>query len=212
MNTESSTCRAVYAVVHDGVSDSGHQLYTIHEDRVPNADNWKLFVSQATEHLKAAADSQVVPLPVIASGGLMGKDYANGWNDCRDEILSNLSDAVNASPAVATAGDGVTERVEAGIAAAARYTKDNGYEHFTTGAIDAAVREALASPSAPRVGVPEGLLDRVRSAEQRIADGHSIRRVPADPSDPDLVLAEVRMFLEGNAEPFWITPAPEVQS
>ena len=34
---------AVYAVAEDGVSESGHQLYTIHSQRVPNADNWKLF-------------------------------------------------------------------------------------------------------------------------------------------------------------------------
>lgn len=38
---------AVYAVAEDGVSDSGHQLYTIHDQRVPNADNWKLYQDPA---------------------------------------------------------------------------------------------------------------------------------------------------------------------
>jgi len=44
----------------------------------------------------------VLPLPVIKSGGLMGPEYANGWNDCRDEILSNLREKSTPRPAVAT--------------------------------------------------------------------------------------------------------------
>ncbi|NII53540.1 hypothetical protein [Luteibacter sp. SG786] len=58
MNDESSNCRAVYAVAADGVSDSGHQLYTIHQKRVPNADNWKLFVSQPSEQPRGEASNQ----------------------------------------------------------------------------------------------------------------------------------------------------------
>ncbi|MBW8777492.1 MAG: hypothetical protein JF596_21610, partial [Stenotrophomonas sp.] len=108
-----------------------------------------------------------------------GEAYNEGWNECLHVVRHRVQAAISrwsssprltqelgkllgcpmpttADQAAATAGDGVTERVEAGIAAAARYTKDNGYEHFTTGAIDAAVRAALASPIAPRVGVPEG--------------------------------------------------------
>lgn len=52
--------------------------------------------------------------------------------------------------------------------------------------------------------VPEGLLDRIESARQRIESGHAPRRIPADPSDVDLVLAEVAMFLRGEGSPFWI--------
>lgn len=51
---------------------------------------------------------------------------------------------------------------------------------------------------------PSGLLDRVKAAERRIRDNHAPRRIPADPTDVDLVLAEVRMYLEGTAPPFWL--------
>lgn len=66
---------------------------------------------------------------------------------------------------------------------------------------------------APQPVVPEGLIDRIKAAEQRIADGHAPRRIPADPTDVDLVLAEVRMFLTGHPQPFWIAaaPTPEAQ-
>lgn len=50
---------------------------------------------------------------------------------------------------------------------------------------------------------PAGLIDRVKAAEQRIRDNHAPRRIPADPTDVDLVLAEVRLFLEGAEPPFW---------
>lgn len=62
---------------------------------------------------------------------------------------------------------------------------------------------------------PDGLIDRIKAAEQRIDDGHAPRRIPADPTDVDLVLAEVRLFLEGKAPPFWVpaqhTTAPDLQ-
>lgn len=55
---------------------------------------------------------------------------------------------------------------------------------------------------------PAGLLDRIKAAEQRIADNHAPRRIPADPhGDVDLVLAEVRYLIEGNWPPFWIKDA-----
>jgi hypothetical protein len=40
------TGKAVYAVPADGVSPSGHQLYTIHDEPVAMADNWKLLDSE----------------------------------------------------------------------------------------------------------------------------------------------------------------------
>lgn len=51
---------------------------------------------------------------------------------------------------------------------------------------------------------PSGIADRIDSAIQRIADGHAIRRVPADPTDPDLVLAELRALISGAPTPFWL--------
>lgn len=55
---------------------------------------------------------------------------------------------------------------------------------------------------------PAGLLERVKAAEQRIRDGHGSMRIPADPTDPDLVLAEVAALIEGRTPPFWLRPAP----
>jgi hypothetical protein len=52
------------------------------------------------------------------------------------------------------------------------------------------------------------LIDRIKAAEQRIQDGHAPRRIPADPTDVDLVLAEVRYLLEGKQPPFWIAATP----
>ena len=51
---------------------------------------------------------------------------------------------------------------------------------------------------------PPGLLERVKSAEQRIQDDRAPRSIPADPRDVDLVLAEVRMLIEGTWPPFWL--------
>ena len=58
------------------------------------------------------------------------------------------------------------------------------------------------------VAWPAGLIDRIKAAEQRIQDGHAPRRIPADPTDVDLVLAEVRYLLEGKQPPFWIKTTP----
>ena len=74
------------------------------------------------------------------------------------------------------------------------------------------VAEALAAterPAAPQV--PEGMAERIEAALQRIVDGHCIRRIPADPTDPDLVLAEVLAFIKGEPAPAWLAtqPAPE---
>ena len=66
---------------------------------------------------------------------------------------------------------------------------------------------ATQQPEAQAVAWPEGLIDRIKSAEQRIHDNHAPRRIPADPTDVDLVLAEARLFLEGKPAPFWLKPA-----
>lgn len=64
-----------------------------------------------------------------------------------------------------------------------------------------------AAPAAP--AWPAGLIDRIKAAEQRIADNQAPRRIPADPNgDVDLVLAEVRHLLEGKAPPFWLAASP----
>ena len=61
------------------------------------------------------------------------------------------------------------------------------------------------------VAWPAGLIERIKSAEQRIQDGHAPRRIPADPTDVDLVLAEVRYLLEGKQPPFWVATSPPAQ-
>jgi hypothetical protein len=61
---------------------------------------------------------------------------------------------------------------------------------------------ALAEPAGP-----VGIVDRIASALKRIEDGYCIRRIPADPTDPDLVLAECKALLEGRWPPFWIKSA-----
>ena len=78
-------------------------------------------------------------------------------------------------------------------------------------AFEALVRadeRALAAPVQEPVAWPAGLIDRIKAAEQRIQDGHAPRRIPADPTDVDLVLAEVRYLLEGKQPPFWIKTTP----
>lgn len=60
---------------------------------------------------------------------------------------------------------------------------------------------------------PAGLLNRIDSAMKRIEDGHCPRRIPADPTDVDLVLAECRAVFTGKWPPFWIKPdAPAQQA
>ncbi len=80
----------------------------------------------------------------------------------------------------------------------------------------AIIASLLAAPASPVSTVeqgdekpwPAGLLERVKAAGQRIRDGHGSMRIPADPTDPDLVLAEVAALIEGRKPPFWLRPAP----
>lgn len=53
---------------------------------------------------------------------------------------------------------------------------------------------------------PAGLADRVEAALKRIEDGSCYRRIPADITDPDLVLAEVKALILGRRVPFWLEP------
>jgi hypothetical protein len=55
---------------------------------------------------------------------------------------------------------------------------------------------------------PKGLRDRLRAAHERFINGHAPRRIPADPTDADLVLAEVRNLLDGDEPPFWVAGLP----
>jgi hypothetical protein len=56
--------------------------------------------------------------------------------------------------------------------------------------------------------VPEGMTDRIDAAIKRIVDGHAPRRIPADVTDVDLVLAEVRAWINGKWPPFWLVEYP----
>jgi hypothetical protein len=68
----------------------------------------------------------------------------------------------------------------------------------------------FGQPAQP-VAWPAGLIERIKAAEQRIQDGHAPRRIPAEPTDVDLVLAEVRYLLEGKQPPFWVHTSPPAQ-
>ncbi len=68
-----------------------------------------------------------------------------------------------------------------------------------------------ASRTAAPATIPAGLLERIKAAEQRIHDGHAPRRIPADPTDVDLVLAEVRLWIESKPPPFWLAAAQQEQ-
>lgn len=52
--------------------------------------------------------------------------------------------------------------------------------------------------------VPEGMIERIHAAMDRIHAGHAPRRIPADPTDIDLVLAEVLAWAQGLKPPFWL--------
>jgi hypothetical protein len=54
---------------------------------------------------------------------------------------------------------------------------------------------ASSAVSVPRPSVVTGLLKRIDSAIDRITSGSSLMRVPAEDTDPDLVLAECRALL-----------------
>ena len=75
---------------------------------------------------------------------------------------------------------------------------------------------ALSTQPAPSeqvaasVAVPEGLIYRVEEAARRIDNGHAPRRIPADPTDVDLVLGEVLAWLKGEPAPFWVPAAAPV--
>ena len=75
---------------------------------------------------------------------------------------------------------------------------------------------ALSTQPAPSeqvaasVAVPEGLIYRVEEAARRIDNGHAPRRIPAEPTDVDLVLGEVLAWLKGEPAPFWVPAAAPV--
>jgi hypothetical protein len=91
---------------------------------------------------------------------------------------------------------------------------EEGRGTTTEDMLDAGVLDADGVQEAPAPKPPQwpaGLLDRIKAAEQRIADNHAPRRIPADPhGDVDLVLAEVRYLIEGCWPPFWIKDAAGV--
>jgi hypothetical protein len=80
-------------------------------------------------------------------------------------------------------------------------------------------RDALAKDAQPEHqpaseqadGWPTGLLSRVKAAAERVQSNHAPRRIPADPTDVDLVLGEVQAMLEGRRPPFWVAGPAEAQ-
>lgn len=169
-------------------------------------------------------DEPPLPEPLAeVRGKFRGEwDYVEaGDNYCTFEQTRQYGDA-RAAHAVAhmmrKLGDGV------GIEPVAQHIEGMGVEFFhgqrkyaeasrkaVANAVRAAFSAKLAQARAAGAerAVPEGLLDRVKAAEKRVKDGHAPRRIPADPTDVDLVLAEVRLLLEGRHEKsWWIAAAP----
>lgn len=70
-------------------------------------------------------------------------------------------------------------------------------ELFSTDQLTAAVAKE-------RKDWPPGILDRIAAAMKRIDDGNCPRRIPADQTDVDLVLAELRDYITGKKPPFWL--------
>lgn len=64
--------------------------------------------------------------------------------------------------------------------------------------------DALEKLALRDFSVPAGILEHIEAALKRIENGHGLRRIPADPTDVDLVLAECRAFFEGAWPPFWL--------
>lgn len=81
----------------------------------------------------------------------------------------------------------------------------HGCDHATSCGFCRAERSMAAS-----VAVPEGLIYRVEEAARRIDNGHAPRRIPAEPTDVDLVLGEVLAWLKGEPAPFWVPAAAPV--
>jgi hypothetical protein len=66
----------------------------------------------------------------------------------------------------------------------------------------------VAAPQAQAVAWPSGLWRRVREAANRISGNYSPRRIPAEPGDVDLVLAEIQLLLEGREPPSCLDKLP----
>jgi hypothetical protein len=90
--------------------------------------------------------------------------------------------------------------------------QEPGRNHWEDGDVFERIAEMKKQPAQQEpVAWPAGLIERIKAAEQRIQDGHAPRRIPADPTDVDLVLAEVRYLLESKQPPFWVSTSPPAQ-
>lgn len=103
------------------------------------------------------------------------------------------------------------EAIQAAIAhlraqGAWRICRHCGWDCRPNGVQEAEPDSAAAAGAIP--AWPEGLIDRVRQAADRMANNYAPRRIPAEPSDVDLVLGEVLHLLEGREPPFWVEKMP----
>lgn len=90
--------------------------------------------------------------------------------------------------------------------------QEPGRNHWEDGDVFERIAASKKQPAQQEpVAWPAGLIERIKAAEQRIQYGHAPRRIPADPTDVDLVLAEVRYLLEGKQPPFWVNTPPPAQ-
>lgn len=158
-------------------------------DVAERCDSWQSFPSEPLEKGRAAIASLQ---PLLADGQAVPSDEAE----------FELHDA-DGNPAASTFGHRAAAWAEMQHYAA-QYRQDGPVTIYEVRRIPVSDGQAVQWPA--------GLLERVKAAEQRIADNHAPRRIPADPhGDVDLVLAEVRYLIEGNWPPFWIKAVPTVQ-
>jgi len=107
---------------------------------------------------------------------------------------------VPSAPCRAFGGGSFVERL------AVREVQPNASQEHQAGAHGSSF--ALASD---RRSLPLELLDRIESALQRHLDDHGPKRIPADPTDSDLVLYDIRQWRQGKPPGWWAPrslPAP----
>ncbi len=144
------------------------------------------------------------------------QDYAIEHAEYMARAAERLIESVNAVAALRiriAESDDVTDDDEHDVQA----TVDERLRAMRNSIYEFRKRRDRALSTAGAAAAPVGIIDRLEAALKRIENGHSIRRIPADPTDPDLVLAECKAYFQGRPAPFWVPkdatqPSPAYQT